>query len=676
MRHVVHVLRHRALAALGAVVLLPLLAVPAAGAQPGVASSATEPVRTGTALADATAAGWVVPDPPERLEISTAGGAPIVSKDDYLDATMRLDGVTHTLQIKGRGNSTWTWPKKPYRLKLTTAASLLGMPVERDWVLLANFADRSALRTQLALQLGAQTRLPWTARTRYVDVVLNGSPAGLYLLTEQVEQSPARVNLPPDGYLLEVDYRYETKGDPGFRTARGLPIAYKDPDELTAEQQQQVQQAVNDFETVLYGPDFADPVKGYAAYVDIDSFVDWYLVEELFKNEDAAFRTSVHFTWSPGGEIAMSPLWDFDLSAGTLWRKATPPEGWHIRLGDHWLARMVQDPAFAERVRARWAALRPTVDDMVDQIAPAADVIAPAALADWELWHTSTTQVAGSIHADSFRGEVAFLERWLAARVAWLSSNKVGFGNVPRLVGENSAVLHLPVSIGGNAVTPATVRYAPAGGTATAGSDFWLTPGVLTFGPGETIKTIPVRIRRDTKAESAETIQIALSSPSAGTVLGARATSTVTIKASDQRPDAVIRDGSGRFVGDDVYNRNGEGQTARKPVRRGATHSFVTRIYNDGTRRNTFTLRGSVPVAGSRVRYLVGTTDVTRAMRSSAGWPLRLAPDRHRRVTVRVKVLRSAEDGSRKRAVLSSSWAGTGDGTRSDLVKAVVRVTR
>ena len=97
-----------------------------------------------------------------RSTITTEGGVPITSRDDYVNGSMLLDGVKRAIEIRGRGNSTWTWPKKPYKIKLAEDAALLGTEPRDEWVLLANYADRTALRTYLAMSLGASTRLAFT----------------------------------------------------------------------------------------------------------------------------------------------------------------------------------------------------------------------------------------------------------------------------------------------------------------------------------------------------------------------------------------------------------------------------------------------------------------------------------------------------------------------------------
>jgi hypothetical protein len=477
-----------------------------------------------------------VPAAPAPLDITTEGGAPITRRDDYVDGSMLLDGVTRTIEIRGRGNSTWTWPKKPYKIKLAEDAALLGTEPRDEWVLLANYADRTALRTFLAMSLGAQTGLAFTPRTRFVDVVLNGTPIGLYVLTDQVEQGTERVDLPDKSFLLEVNRRFRDQGERGFWSDHRIPVSFKDPDEPNRVQRARVRGAVNRFEKALYGKSFTDPDAGYASHIDVESFIDWYLVEELFKNQDSDFSTSVHFTWSPGGDIAMGPLWDFDLSAGTKWNDTSSPDGYYTREhGRHWINRMFEDPAFTRAVKARWAELRPAVDAMIAEIPAAANVIRPSALNNWAIWpQTTESELHGSIHADSFDGEVAFLGRWLSSRAVWMSRDEAIFGVPSSRVRERARLIEVPVRILAEQVRPVTVTYAVLPTSAVRGQDFKVFGSAVTFGPGENVKWIKVRILDDDVAEAPEKVVLQLVAPESGVPLSSPSQVTFTIMRNDQ----------------------------------------------------------------------------------------------------------------------------------------------
>ena len=618
--------------------------------------------------------GWI-PAAPVPLQVSTRGGVPVDSREEYVDATMLLDGVTREVEIRGRGNSTWWWPKKPYKLNLADPAALVGRAPHDEWVLLANYADRSALRTAAAFAVASRTRLAWTPKSRFVEVTLNGQALGLYLLTEQVEQGRSRVEFADNGYLLEINERYARDDEPGFRSRRGTPVAFKDPDEVTRRQVHQVRRGVRKFEDVLYGQDFADPRTGYRAYVDVASFVDWYLVEELFGNQDSDFRSSVNLSWTPGGRFVMGPVWDFDLSAGSRWFGAVPPVGWHTRKGTHWIARMFQDPAFSAQVDRRWDRLRPIVDEVVAQIPAAAERLRATAEADWLLWHTGDGARPGSRHADSFSGEVGFLRDWLTQRSEWLSRPQAVLGQVPVTVPERSRTVWIPVRLTSSRAESTAVDYEWLAGTATRNVDFTMPDGRLDFAPGQTERFIPVTIAADTETEGAETIGIRLRGASGGVVVGSPDQMTVTVGASDQPVDAMIRRPRDPvFLGDDVVNRTGVGQTIETMGPQGARRVFLVRVVNDGNVRNTVRLHGTPTKRALRVRYLRGGRNVTAKLTGADGSRVRLAPGQARQVRMIVTVRRSAHPGTRPDAEVRAVWAG--DERRVDTVRAVVRVRR
>ena len=304
-------------------------------------ASGREPTPTDRATA---AVGWP-PAAPTQLVIDTAGA--VIDREDYVAGTVTLDGVTRVTEVRGRGNSTWGWAKKPYKLKLEDDAALVGSREYDEWVLLAGYGDRSSLRTAAAFAVAAQTRLGWTPRFRFVEVVLNGASQGLYLLTEQVEQGKGRVDLPDDGYLLEFNKRYLRDDEPGFRTKRGSSMAFKDPDEITKQQRRRGAAARSPrFEKVLYGPDFADPETGYAAYVNVRKRSSTGTSSRSCSpTRTPTSSRACNFSWVPGKRFVFGPVWDFDLSAGTRWRvvhlarrPGTPASG------KHWVARMLAGP--------------------------------------------------------------------------------------------------------------------------------------------------------------------------------------------------------------------------------------------------------------------------------------------------------------------------------------------
>lgn len=364
------------------------------------------------------------------LHIDTAGSAPVLDKDNYVPSTVRLDpnGSSYapylgTSGIRGRGNSTWLMPKKPYRLKLDTRASLMGLSSERDWALLANALDPSQLRNYAATELSRLTELPYTPTMRHVEVVLNGRYDGVYTLTEHQELGAARVDITEmddednqgveltGGYRLEIGRRLEENAEPGFRTAGGVPVVVKDPDPMTPEQRSYIQGHVQAFETALHSPNFADPELGFRRYLDVDSFIDHFLVQELTRNSDA-FVSSTFFTKERGDErFRFGPVWDFDLSIGTTRAAISDsPTGDESRLRG-WVPRLFEDPTFAQQVAQRWHELRPAFAGVPGLIESKATQIAPAVGDDRLRW--PATYLPQSDSAE-------YLANWLTARMEWM----------------------------------------------------------------------------------------------------------------------------------------------------------------------------------------------------------------------------------------------------------------
>jgi hypothetical protein len=286
----------------------------------------------------------------------------------------------------------------------------------------------------------------------------------------------------------------------------------------------------------------------------------------------------------------------------------------------------------------------------------------------------STTSCPG----ESLDTQLPAIRSNVASRIAGtapMDSAVVSFNRKDRTVKENAGVVNLSVTRTGNTASAATVDYARTSGTATPDKDFTLTPGTLDFAPGQTTKKISVTIRNDGKREAAESIVVSLRNPGVGTVVTSPSAMKVTIAASDQRPDGWISTAAtSGYIGNNIYNRTSDNQTKRRTAHRTQTRTFYVRVYNDGNVKNTIAVTGSAARSGSTVRYYSGSTNITTAMRSTKGWKVTLAPGAYKLVKVRIKILSTAAYDTLKPATVTGTW--TGDSTRVDKVKAVVKVTR
>lgn len=327
--------------------------------------------------------------------VNTAGGQAITSKENYVSATMCIEGIDDipgleevTCSIRGRGNTTWEWPKKPYLVKLEEKASVFGFPEHKRWVLLANFMDRTMMRNMVAMKVSSMTRLAWTPRSQTVELVLNGKHVGNYLLIEQVRVDGDRVNIDKkDGYLLELDFHYDNT----FQWKdHNIPFAVKHPDpdeptELTQEKKTYIKNYIAEVSNVIYGSNFKDPVNGYAKYLDVDSFIDYWIIFEVMTNHELGNPGSVFMHKDKNGKLTAGPCWDFDW--GVLTFDTTGGDRRLINRNAIWYDRLFQDPAFLQKTRDRIRELLPQLQTIPDYIDECEALLSESAKLNFQMWN-------------------------------------------------------------------------------------------------------------------------------------------------------------------------------------------------------------------------------------------------------------------------------------------------
>ncbi len=374
--------------------------------------------------------------------INTENGDPIISKDNYLNGNIKIFpnqyisvGVFNApLQVRGRGNSTWSMPKKPYKVKLNTKASLLGMPSDKDWVLLANYSDKTLMRNYLAFECSNRFSMAYTPRSQFVELVINGEYVGNYSLCEQIKVSSNRLNIKElkitdlttpnitGGYLLEVDERLGE--DFWFRTNTGVPICFNSPDSVDSLQFNYLKDFIQQTEDTLYGANFADTTSGYANFIKTQTFVDWYLINELFKNNDAIFYSSVYMYKDRNSKLCMGPVWDFDIAGGNInYNGNDNPTGWWIKNAP-WISRLFNDPAFVEKVKVRWNSLKTSkIETLIAFADSVANGLENSQKENFRVWPILNTLVwPNPAIRGSYANEVEYLKDWLSTRINWMDS--------------------------------------------------------------------------------------------------------------------------------------------------------------------------------------------------------------------------------------------------------------
>lgn len=338
------------------------------------------------------------------VEINTFDAYPVINREDYIEANMSISmngNILYNgdLSLKGRGNTSWdNSPKKPYTLKFNSKDEILGMPKSKKWVLVANYFDKSLLRNKYASILGNNiyNNIDWNPSFESVNVVLNGEYLGVYNLGESVKIEENRVNiqslsdvykgkkgisdvngdgkidLRDGGFLIEVNSRKDENFN--FDTKYKVHFSLKDPDTddfikdsvvLPKDVEDFIVNTVQNAENSLFLKNSDDLEIGYRKYFDLDSFVDWYIVNQFMQNTDSfKFLNSAYMYYNPSdSKLHMGPDWDYDISCGNYYTHPDPTE----ELRCYWFSRMLLTDSFKTALKARWSETKNLLYQSINQ---------------------------------------------------------------------------------------------------------------------------------------------------------------------------------------------------------------------------------------------------------------------------------------------------------------------
>ncbi len=375
-------------------------------------------------------------------------GRPINSHVDYTPATFSMtrsqayknsDAVEEkSIGIRLRGNSTALARKKPYRIKFDIQQSLFGMGACKSWVLLAEYYDETALRNATAFYLGSRlSGLKFTPRAYHVEVYLNDVYQGIYVLTDQVQIHPSRVNITESfdvdtGYLMYWDSR--AAEEPGAEKdvtyiigITPIPFEFKTPERLTPDQRTFIGDYLkNAYDAVrLSNKTFKD----IESYIDIDSAIDYIIVNEIFKTQDIS-AYSVYMFKDKGGKLHFGPLWDFDLSSGNVnYEDRGLPNYWFSMANNRnvWFNGLMKNNEFRVLFKERWLEIREEIlPSMFDYISERRKLIYKAALANDALYperNSDTGQFGNPPHLRGFTQYNQYTDyfyEWLNASVKFM----------------------------------------------------------------------------------------------------------------------------------------------------------------------------------------------------------------------------------------------------------------
>jgi hypothetical protein len=382
--------------------------------------------------------------------LTTENNRDVSSKTTWIpgNITVVSSDVTENLDmpmtIRGRGNSTWNLAKKPYRIKLESREHLLNLPAkEKNWVLLANHADKTLIRNAVAFKVSELLGFEFTPSARFVDVYLNSSFLGNYMLTDQVQvgKGDKRVDvekldtldteLPQisGGYLLEID-GFASSEPLWFTTSQALKVTikYPDDDDINAEQIQYIKDFTNSFENVLFSQNFTHPTLGYRSMVDTTSLINWYIASELTGNPDCFWSTYI-YKRRDIDKFFFGPLWDFDIAfnndnrLGDAVRKLMRDHAFNPRA---WMQRFWQDDWFKLSVNRRWTELQN--DNILDKLQAYIDstvtLINASQQQNYQKWGNINRRVYNEQFLfTTYQQGVDYLKTYLTERTAFLTES-------------------------------------------------------------------------------------------------------------------------------------------------------------------------------------------------------------------------------------------------------------
>ncbi|MFN3850767.1 MAG: CotH kinase family protein [Spirosomataceae bacterium] len=367
------------------------------------------------------------------------------------------------------------YEKKSYGFELRSDSkksrevSLLGLPANSDWVLHGPYGDKTLLRNAVAYKLSNEIG-KYAARTKFVEVEINDDYLGMYVLMEKLKRDESRINIAKltkkdstddkitGGYIIKIDktvgdgngdrdyndnISFRSQIDQNGRVSRKsktyFVYDYPKADDITPIQKNYIQKYINDFENALASADFKDPQKGYRNFIDVSSFIDFFILTELFQNHDG-YRLSTYLQKDRGKKLAMGPIWDFDIAFGSdngfcdgMNRHAWVFEYNKYCGGDAWLVpfwwkKLISDDEFKAELKERWSSLRKsqlsdnqldkTIDDYNKYITENGLVAR-----NFDRWDILNERITPNSTKGSHEKEIKRMKSWLKEHAHWIDEN-------------------------------------------------------------------------------------------------------------------------------------------------------------------------------------------------------------------------------------------------------------
>ena len=377
----------------------------------------------------------------------------------------------HNIGIEIRGSSSQYFPKKSYGFETWDESgedldvSLAGYPEEEDWILYGPFSDKSLIRNVLIYRLSNLIGR-YATKTSFYNLQINDEFLGLYVLMEKIKRDKNRVDISKNrsddisgGYIIKIDKitgdgdtlneniafmsEYTKDGVKGINKNVHFLYEYPKNRDISDEQKNYIQGYMRGFEDAMASENFTSESEGYKKYIDVDSFIDFFILNEITRNVDA-YRISTFMHKDINDKLKMGPIWDFNIAFGnadyceggltTGWaykfNEACPADG---MLVPFWWDRLMQDPNFTQALKERWTSLRLNelsnssimgiVDELVGELEDS-----DAITQNFGKWLILGTYIwpnnfIGNRHSE----EITYLKEWIEARLSWMDQEITKF---------------------------------------------------------------------------------------------------------------------------------------------------------------------------------------------------------------------------------------------------------
>ena len=346
----------------------------------------------------------------------------ITSKTEYVKANLKIDGKGFYMDyegetsIRGRGNTTWGYSKKPYRLKLSSKSALLDMKPAKNFVLLAGYLDGTLMVDAIGYKIAELAGLPYANTARPVDVYLNNIYKGIYIMTEQIEMHESRVNLDKDNSIIwELDSYMDSPPYQFYSSPLNLPVMVKDMEPEDDENFEYWKNDLTEFLTEFNKSPIVN--SNYRDYLDLESAVSYFITYNLTRNQELNHPKSTYMYKTKGGKYIMGPVWDFDWAFGysgsgfiRFQKMTTSVFDWNEgdKPGRRFFKRFLEDPEFVELYKKRWEQFKSKgkFDELMDYISHYEDLISKSIDKNTAKW--SQTR--------NYSSQINDLRNWLRGR--------------------------------------------------------------------------------------------------------------------------------------------------------------------------------------------------------------------------------------------------------------------